>query len=99
MMEKYSLFAGTDAGGAPLIHLVEAGTRYGLNSTAGLEKTASSEHLPGVQELIESLKPQADRLYIVNSALGSGEYVGFNLRDDWFTEEGLLHEPEGWKKI
>ena len=99
MMEKYSLFSGQDAGGHPLIHLVEPGTRYGLNKTAGLDKTKSSEHLPEVQELIESIKPQPNRLYIVNSALGAGEFVGFNLRDDWFTEEGLLHEPPGWKDI
>ena len=99
MMEKHSLFSGQDAGGYPLIHLVEPGTRYGLNKTAGLDKTKSSEHLPEVQELIESIKPQPNRLYIVNSALGAGEFVGFNLRDDWFTEEGLVHEPPGWKDI
>lgn len=97
MMEKYSLFSGRDSSGAPLTHLIEPGTRYGLNKTAGLGST--SEHLPEVQELVESLKPQAGRLYILNSALGAGEYVGFNLRDDWFTEEGLVHEPPGWHDI
>jgi hypothetical protein len=48
---------------------------------------------------VESLSPQPDRLYLVNSALGAGEFVGFNLRGDWFTEEGLLHTPPGWSDI
>lgn len=98
-MDKESLFAGRDGGGHPFIHRVEPGTRYGLDTTAGLSKTASGEHLPEVLELVESLQAQPGRVYIVNSALGAGEYVGFNLRGDWFTEEGLLHEPPGWQDI
>lgn len=98
-MEKYSLFRGHRADGHPNVHLIEPGTRYGLAETADLEKTASGEHLPEVQTLVEAIQPQPDRLYLLNSALGSGEYVGFNLRGDWFTEEGLLHTPPGWNDI
>ena len=98
-MEKISLFCGTNSEGRPLIHRVEPGTRYGLSNTGDLSKTASHEHLPQVQELVESLAPQPGRLYLVNSAIGAGEYVGFNLRGDWFTERGLLHTPPGWDSI
>jgi hypothetical protein len=99
MMEKTFSLMGKTAEGRPLIHLVEPGSRHGLDESAGLDKTASGEHLPEVIELIESIRPQTDRLYVVNSALGAGEYVGFNLRGDWFTERGLVHTPRGWDKI
>lgn len=95
-MEKYSLFPGRTREGAPLIHLVEPGSTYGLNKTAGL---GVGEHLPQVIELVESIQPQPDRLYLVNSALGAGEFVGVNLRGDWFDEAGLTHAPPGWDKI
>ena len=98
-MEKYALLRGVTEYGSPLVHRVEPGTRYGLEATAGLDKTASAEHLPEVMELVESISPQQGRLYLVNSALGSGEYVGCNLRGDWFTEAGLKHTPPGWEKI
>ena len=99
-MEKYSLFLGQDVwSGAPNIHLIEPGTRYGLGETADLCKTASGEHLPGVMELVESIQPQPDRLYLLNSALGAGEYVGHNLRGDWFDEAGLTHTPDGWDDL
>lgn len=99
MFTKTAIFPGKDSFGSPLIHLVEPGSGYGLDKTASLEKTASKEHLPEVQELLESIAPQPGRLYLVNSALGAGEYVGFNLRGDWFTEAGLTREPPGWKDI
>ena len=99
MMDKYAIFPGKDPFGSPLIHLVEPGSNYGLNKTASLGKTASKEHLPEVQELLESIAPQPGRLYLVNSAMGAGEYVGFNLRGDWFTEAGLTREPPGWSDI
>lgn len=99
MMDKYAIFPGKDPFGSPLIHLVEPGSNYGLNKTASLGKTASKEHIPEVQELLESIAPQPGRLYLVNSALGAGEFVGFNLRGDWFTEAGLTREPPGWKDI
>ena len=98
-MEKRFDLSGTGPGGFPLIHLVEPGSAYGLSQTAGLSKTASGEHLAPVVELLESIQPQEDRLYLVNSALGAGEYVGFNLRGDWFTEAGLKHTPPGWHSI
>lgn len=98
-MIKYATFQGKTGAGNPLIHLVEPGSTYGMDKTAGLEKTASKEHLPDVLELLESIAPQPGRLYLVNSALGAGEYVGFNLRGDWFTEAGLRREPEGWSDI
>lgn len=98
-MEKYSLFSGRADTGAPLIHRVEPGSSYGLGETDGLSKTASGEHLPQVIELIESIQAQPGRLYLVNSALGAGEYVGFNLRGDWFTEAGLRRTPPGFEQI
>jgi hypothetical protein len=98
-LEKVSLFRGTNGEGRPLIHRIEPGTGYGLSETGDLSKTASHEHLPQVRELVESLAPQPGRLYLVNSAIGAGEFVGFNLRGDWFTERGLLHTPPGWDKI
>ena len=98
-MDKYSVLRGRNDSGAPFIHRVEPKSRYGMDESAGLEKTASGEHLPEVIELIESIEPQPGRLYLVNSALGAGEYVGFNLRGDWFTEAGLLNTPEGWDDI
>ena len=98
-MEKYSLFSGKSDTGSPLIHRVEPGSTYGLGETDGLTKTASGEHLPGVIELIESIQAQPGRLYLVNSALGAGEYVGFNLRGDWFTEAGLCRTPPGFNDI
>jgi hypothetical protein len=98
-MEKYSLFSGKADSGAPLIHRVEPGSSYGLGNTEGISKTASGEHMPEVIELIESIKAQPGRLYLVNSALGAGEYVGFNLRGDWFTEAGLVRSPPGFEKI
>jgi hypothetical protein len=98
-MDKYSLFSGKADTGAPLIHRVEPGSSYGLGETDGLNKTASGEHLPEVIALIESIQSQPGRLYIVNSAIGAGEYVGFNLRGDWFTEEGLRRTPPGFNKI
>ena len=98
-MEKYFLLSGKEASGAPKIHLIEPGTRYGLGETADLLKTASGEHLPEVMRLVESIAPQPDRLYLLNSALGAGEYVGHNMRGDWFNEAGLRHTPPGWDKI
>src|SRR6185295_10355953 len=98
-MDKFCEFPGRDAAGNPLIHRIEPGTGYGLGETGGLEKTASGEHLPEVIALVESLSPQPGRLYLLNSALGAGEWVGFNLRGDWFTEKGLLHKPPGWDDI
>ena len=98
-MDKTFQLAGKTADGRPLVHLVEPGTGYGLGSSAGLDKVASGEHLPEVMELVHAIQPQPDRLYVVNSALGSGEWVGFNLRGDWFTERGLLHVPPGWHDI
>lgn len=78
---------------------MEPGSGYGVSNTDGLTKTASGEHLPQVMELIESIQAQPGRLYLVNSALGAGEYVGFNLRGDWFTEKGLNHTPPGFEDI
>lgn len=98
-MEKYVVLSGKEASGSPNIHLFEPGSRYGLGETADLCKTASGEHLPGVLELIESIEPQSDRLYLLNSALGAGEYVGHNMRGDWFPEAGLRHQPSDWDKI
>lgn len=98
-MDKYALFSGKAEDGRPRIHLVEPGSGYGMGSTDGLTKTASGEHLPQVMELIESIEAQPGRLYLVNSALGAGEYVGFNLRGDWFTEKGLNHTPPGFEDI
>jgi hypothetical protein len=98
-MEKYSLFSGKSESGSPLIHRVEPGSSYGLSETDGLAKTASGEHLPEVIELIESIQAQPGRLYLVNSALGAGECVGFNLRGDWFTEAGLRRTPPGFEQI
>ena len=98
-MIKHAILPGKTTFGSPLIHLVEPGSTYGLDKTAGLSKTASKEHMPQVQELLESIAPQPGRLYLVNSALGAGEFVGFNLRGDWFTEAGLVREPPGWNKI
>jgi len=98
-MDKHFQLHGKTAEGRPLIHLVEPSTGYGLGTSAGLDKVASGEHLPEVLELIESIQPQPGRLYLVNSALGAGEFVGFNLRGDWFTERGLLHTPPGWDTI
>ena len=98
-MDKYALFPGKAEDGRPRIHLVEPGSGYGIQSTDGLTKTASGEHLPQVMELIESIEAQPGRLYLVNSALGAGEYVGFNLRGDWFTEKGLNHTPHGFEDI
>lgn len=99
MLTKYATFSGKTEAGRPLIHLVEPGSAYGMNKTAGIDKTASGEHMPQVQELLEAIAPQPGRLYLVNSALGAGEYVGFNLRGDWFTEAGLTREPPGWNDI
>lgn len=98
-MDKYFQLHGKTAEGRPLIHLFEPGSGYGLEASAGLEKCASGEHLPEVLELVNSIKAEPGRLYLVNSALGAGEWVGFNLRGDWFTERGLVHEPRGWKDI
>lgn len=98
-MDKYFLLSGKEASGAPRTHLIEPGTRYGLGETASLLKTASGEHLPEVMRLVESIAPQPDRLYLLNSALGAGEYVGHNMRGDWFNEAGLRHTPAGWDKI
>ena len=98
-MDKTIELYGKTAEGRPLVHLVEPGTGYGLGDSAGLEKVATGEHLPEVLELVYSIQAQPDRLYVVNSALGAGEWVGFNLRGDWFTERGLLHTPRGWHDI
>jgi len=99
VITKYSHYSGSSKSGRPLIHLVEPGSTHGLSNTEGLCKTASGEHLPEVMELIESLEAQPGRLYLVNSALGAGEYVGFNLRGDWFGEDGLKHAPPGFEDI
>lgn len=99
MMDKYALYPGVLEGGSPAIHLIEPGTRYGLDSTGWLDKTASGEHIDDVNLLVESIQPQPDRLYLLNSALASGEVVGFNLRGDWFNESGLTHTPKGWSDI
>lgn len=99
MFTKYSQLRGRSTEGRPLIHMVEPGSAYGTQDTSGISKTASGEHLPQVIELIESLEAQPDRLYLVNSALGAGEYVGFNLRGDWFGEEGLKRAPKGFDDI
>lgn len=98
-MIKHALYSGKSFSGQPFIHLVEPGSTYGMSKTAGLDKTSSHEHLPEVLELIESISPQPGRLYLVNSALGAGEYVGFNMRGDWFTEAGLTRTPPGWHDI
>jgi|SaaInlStandDraft_6_1057023.scaffolds.fasta_scaffold00043_9 hypothetical protein len=98
-MDKEALFRGTSRDGSPLIHRVEPGSAHGASETGGLCKTASGEHLPEVLELLESIEAQPGRLYLVNSALGAGEYVGFNLRGDWFTEAGLRRAPPGFEDI
>ena len=67
-MLKHAIFPGKTDHGSPLIHLVEPGSGYGLDKTASLDKTSSKEHMPEVQELLESIAPQPGRLYLVNSA-------------------------------
>ena len=96
---KYSIFSGVDLFGTPRVHLIEPGSRYGLRESASLDKTASGEHLPEVIELVESIAPQPGRLYLVNSSLAAGEFVGYNKRGDWFTEAGLRKTPPGWDDI
>ncbi len=99
-MEKYSVFRGRAGSGAPHVHLIEPSTGYGLDKTASLRRMGkTAEHLPGVQELVEAIEPQPDRLYLLNSSLAAGEVAGFNLRGDWFDESGLVHEPPGWNDI
>ena len=95
-MIKRAVYPGTTEYGRPWVHLVAPGG-YGANEivkTAGVD-----EHLPGVQELLSSLKPKGDCLYLVNASLVAGEYTGFNTRGDWFTEAGLRHTPPGWDRI
>jgi hypothetical protein len=99
LLTKYPHYSGRSKSGRPLIHLIAPGSSHGLSDTEGIDKTASGEHLPGVIELIESLQAQPGRVYLVNSALGAGEYVGFNLRGDWFGEAGLRHAPPEFEDI
>lgn len=98
MHEKRAIYRGCDDRGAPYTHRIEPGSGYGMSETSGV-KSASIEHMPEVRTLVESIRPKPDTLYILNSAIVAGERTGFNARGDWFTEEGLRNEPDGWRDL
>lgn len=60
------------------------------------EKVASATLLPEVVRYIDTLRPRQDAQYVLNNALGAGEWWGSNSNGDHFEEAGLIHKPEDW---
>jgi hypothetical protein len=102
MMVKRAEFLGRNVEtGAPLVHLIDPGdsSAYGLMEVEGIKAAADTPMVHGLRDLIASIKPKPGTLYLVNSAIVSGEYTGFNARGDWFTREGLMRVPKGWHDL
>jgi hypothetical protein len=61
---------------------------------AGPYRTAkyASPMLPEVQNYLEKLKPDSNRIYVLVNALGAGEYWGSNINGDYFPEASLIHK-------
>lgn len=88
-MFKYSTFVGTEEQPASI-------PIFGPNEDH-FEKTASQLIiLPAVTDFIKKLKPLPDCQYVLVSALGASEYYSSNVNGDAFSEEALIHCPEGW---
>lgn len=48
--------------------------------------------LPKVQQYLEDLKPNPNKIYVLVNALGAGEFWGSNINGDWFPEAALVHK-------
>lgn len=82
-MDKLLLFPGkTDRG--VFTYLVDAEKSY-------LEKTACEYH-PTIAAYINAAKPIRGKTQILLTALGAGEWWGFNVNGDYFPETALAHE-------
>jgi hypothetical protein len=60
------------------------------------EKVASATLLPEVVRYIDTLHPRQDAQYVLDNALGAGEWWSSNSNGDHFEEAGLIHRPDDW---
>ena len=93
-MDKLIEFAGMAEDGEQLVRSIFA---PGAGDYAdGMEKIASSSRLdPGMASYIRTLKPSAQKIYVLVNALGAGEYYGSNINNDFFEEAELC--PPKWE--
>lgn len=54
-----------------------------------MEKTASVQYSPEIQEFVSGLEKKANRVYALVNALTAGEYFGPNKNGDYFPEDAL----------
>ena len=88
-MIKVSFFPAVDSFGQHVFPLFTKSDRV-------FEKVAAPGLRPDVLRYIEALRPANDSQYVLLNAMGAGEYFGSNINGDYFTEESLIHRPEGW---
>ena len=48
--------------------------------------------LPEVQQYLEDLRPNPQKIYVLVNALGAGEFWGSNINGDYFPEAALIHK-------
>jgi hypothetical protein len=76
--------------GERLVEVFQPGEMEKAASFFSMGKTASPL-LPSVRDLLENIRPDPRRIYILVNALGAGEYWGSNINGDYFPESALIH--------
>lgn len=86
-MDKLLIFPSRSEKGI-FTHVIDAERRY-------LEKTAAEYH-PTIASYIHDAKPIKDKIQVLLTALGAGEYWSDNANGDYFPEKALAHEGDDY---
>jgi hypothetical protein len=90
MITKVCQFPARHDLGEQLVEVFHPGNLEKAAVFFGMGKTAAPL-LPEMQQLLETLQPHPNKIYILVNALGAGEYWSSNSNGDYFPEASLIH--------
>ena len=90
MIIKVCQFQAHRQWGERLVEVFQPGEMEKAASFFSMGKTAAPL-LPSVRDLLETIRPNPRKIYILVNALGAGEYWGSNINGDYFPETALIH--------
>lgn len=91
MIIKVCQYKARKEQGERLVQIFQPGDIDAAADFFSMGKTAAPL-LPEVQQFLDKLKPDHNKIYVLVNALGAGEYWGSNINGDYFPEPSLIHE-------
>lgn len=91
MITKVCQFKARKEQGERLVQIFHPGDVNAAADFFSMGKTAAPL-LPDVQQFLDKLSPDPNKIYVLVNALGAGEYWGSNINGDYFPEPSLIHE-------